>query len=269
MTLTNFTLTESEFGQTSPKIVITCTSTADAVYQDILPVVGGWQSQGGVAATYSVPKTFAQFQQSVGGGFPNFAGLFCLNAKIKTHLGTDSNATGYHYVDVDFEFGELQQWTQGGICQSAMITMDLASEGIPIPTGGGILKWASGVNSGNALDPNDDIQPQLWLPYLSIEVNFPFKPTLPIATFLDDDPAVSSADVVIAGITIPAGLLIFQGLQTAPSTSCDGSFGWSRNLKFGARSVDWNKVYSTADFSFQSVNHPLYPTADLNSLFTS
>ena len=186
--------------------------------------MGGWQSSGGSAPTYSVPQTFANIQGSVGGGFPNFQGLYCLSFKPKFILGTDSGGTGYQYAEVTFEFGELKEWTQNDNCQSAIISTELSIEGLALPQGG--YTWTSGTNSGKLLDPDKDIQPQLWLPFLQIEVNFGFKPTLPLSTFNDQGGFVNSANVVIAGVTFSAGQLLFQGVQGEPSTSCDGAHYW-------------------------------------------
>ena len=257
-------------GGTSPRIVVSCTSTADAVFNDILPIVGGWQSQGGQAATYIVPQTFQDFQQSIGGGFPNFAGLYCLTSKLKSELGTDSNKTGYLQFRVDLEFGELKAWTKNDNCQSAIISGEISVEGLALPQGN--CQWTSGTNSGKAFSNETDIQAQKWLPFLAIEVNFPFKPTLPLDTFANLASNVNSANVIIGGTTFTAGQLLFQGAQYEPSTSCDGSIGWSRVLKFGARKDDWNKAYSTSDGSFETFTingTTLYPTGDLNGVLTA
>ena len=266
MAFNNWKMVESEFGRTSPRITIAATSTADAVYDDILPLVGGWQSQGG-HAQYIVPSTFADIQNKIGGGFPQFQGLYCNHTKQKFILGTDAGGTGYQLVEVEFEFGELQEWTTNDNCQSAIISTELSIEGLALPQGS--FTWTSGTNSGNPLDPDKDIQPQLWLPFVAIEVNFAFKPTLPLQTFNDNAGMVNSANVTIAGVTFSAGQLLFQGVQSEPSTSVDGSIGWSRVIKFAARQDDWNKVYSPADGTFESVTPNLYDTGDLNDVLTS
>lgn len=231
-----------------------------------LLLTGGMRMVGGELE----PQAPAAYPYNVSGGL----NLVVKGVKVSP-VGETWGSPAYCYLDVSYGPPKPEEETSADPMDLFQVSIQIAAEGLKLPEEG--LVWGSGASNsdiqGNPLEEGEDTAPMLWIPTVEISFKNERLKKLKSLTIAQKASHTNSAVFTIPNDdTFPIDCVLFVGCSGEQKRTEEGYKYASRDLKFHARAVSWNKQWCPKTGQFEPIQcadgSPLYAQTSFADLFT-